>query len=58
MKIIQVTIKGKLPKRELTIYNGGGKARCVTCESFLRGIGQHGTTDFLMEYEDGENDRA
>ena len=48
----QVSIFGKLPKREITLYVGGGKARCLTCESFVRGIGMQKTTDWIMEYEE------
>ncbi len=48
---MQVSITGKLPQRDVTYFNGKGKARCLTVESYLRGIGQYGTTDFLLEYE-------
>ena len=51
-KFEQVSISGKLPKRDIELYVGGGKARCVTCESFVRGIGMQKTTDWLMEYEE------
>ena len=48
----QVSIFGKLPKREIMLYVGGGKGRCLTCESFVRGIGMQKTTDWIMEYEE------
>ena len=49
----QVSIFGKLPKCEITLYVGSvGKARCLTCESFVRGIGMQKTTDWIMEYEE------
>lgn len=54
----QVSIFGKLPKREITLYVGEGKARCLTCESFVRGIGMQKTTDWIMEIEDAESERT
>lgn len=52
MRRVQVSIYGKLPERYVEAYDGGGKARCVTCESFARGVGMQKTTDWIMEYED------
>lgn len=52
MRRVQVSIYGKLPDRYVEAYDGGGKARCVTCESFARGVGMQKTTDWIMEYED------
>lgn len=52
-KFVQVSISGKLPKRDIELYvGGGGKARCLTCESFMRGVGMQKTTDWIMEYEE------
>ena len=51
-KFEQVSISGKLPERCVTLYVGKGKSRCLTCESFLRGIGIQKTTDWIMEYEE------
>ena len=51
----QVSIFGKLPKREIMLYVGGGKGRCLTCESFVRGIGMQKTTDWsYVEIHMGE----
>lgn len=50
-KFEQVSISGKLPRRDIELY-AGGKARCVTCESFMRGVGMQKTTDWIMEYEE------
>lgn len=52
MRRVQVSIYGKLPERYVQTYEGGGgKARCVTCESFARGVGMQKTTDWIMEYD-------
>lgn len=54
MKITrQVTITGRLPHRDVSEYTaGGGKSKCVTCESNVAGIGQFKANEFLMEYEE------
>ena len=51
-KFEQVSISGKIPRRDIELYVGNGKARCLTCESFVRGIGMQKTTDWIMEYEE------
>lgn len=51
-KFVQVSISGKLPRRDVSLYAGGGKARCVTCESFMRCVGMQKTTDWIMNYEE------
>lgn len=49
----QVTIIGKLPRRDVILFDvGGGKSKCVTCESNLAEIGQFKANEFLMEYEE------
>ena len=52
MRRAQVTITGKLPDRQITLYVCGGKSKCVTCESNVAGIGQFKANEFLMEYEE------
>ena len=48
----QVTIIGKLPRRDVILFDGEGKSKCVTCESNLAGIGQFKANEFLVEYEE------
>lgn len=51
-KFEQLTITGKLPHRLVEVYRGGGKSKCVTCESNSAGIGQFKANEFIMEYVD------
>lgn len=48
---LQTSIVGKLPQRDIVVYRGNGKARCITCESYIRGVGLQATTDWILVYE-------
>lgn len=48
---LQTSIVGKLPERDIVVYRGNGKARCLTCESYIRGVGMQATTDWSLVYE-------
>ena len=54
-KYQQVTIIGKLPNRDVILFDGGGKSKCVTYESNLAGIGQFKANEFLMVYEENDS---
>ena len=49
---LQTSIVGKLPQRDIVVYRGNGKARCLTCESYIRGVGMQATTDWILVYEE------
>ena len=50
-QFLQTSIVGKLPQRDIVVYRGNGKARCLTCESYIRGVGIQATTDWILVYE-------
>lgn len=52
-RFLQITITGKLPHRDASVYGkmgGGNKAKCVTTNSNTAGIGQAHANEFILEY--------
>lgn len=50
---LQVGIVGKLPQRDIVVYGCHScKAKCLTCESYIRGVGMQATTDWILVYEE------